>query len=206
MDMLRPQKSDVVYDIGCGDARFLVTAAVSTGCTCIGIEYDADLVRRAHLSVEQHHVVDLVSIRHEDATDADFTDATLIFLYLVPKGIQALLPRLIEARARGVKICTNIFSIPSWTPTRTGEFKGTKRPGRAGAAFNAQNRNVEEASFRRVANHHQQAKYTAPEGFPDVPRQYVKPSHSTERDFATYAANSYTSAIAITELLGKREI
>ncbi|ETV67705.1 hypothetical protein H257_16170 [Aphanomyces astaci] len=75
-----------------------------------------------------------------------------------------------------------------------------------GAAFNAQNRNVEEASFRRVANHHQQAKYTAPEGFPDVPRQYVKPSHSTERDFATYAANSYTSAIAITELLGKREI
>ncbi|KAF0757965.1 hypothetical protein AaE_004089 [Aphanomyces astaci] len=104
MDMLRPQKSDVVYDIGCGDARFLVTAAVSTGCTCIGIEYDADLVRRAHLSVEQHHVVDLVSIRHEDATDADFTDATLIFLYLVPKGIQALLPRSVQAHHEALRL------------------------------------------------------------------------------------------------------
>ncbi|CAK4085654.1 unnamed protein product [Aphanomyces euteiches] len=74
------------------------------------------------------------------------------------------------------------------------------------AAFNAQHRVVEEAIGRRAASHHQHPKYTCPEGAPNVPRQYVYPSHSTERDYATYPANSYTSAIAITELLGKREI
>ncbi|ETW02893.1 hypothetical protein, variant [Aphanomyces invadans] len=93
MEMIQPQKSDVLYDIGCGDARFLVAVALSTGCKCVGIEYDAELVRRASVSVEQHQLGDNVTIRHEDATQADFSDATLIFLYLVPKGIQALLPQ-----------------------------------------------------------------------------------------------------------------
>ncbi|KAF0700226.1 Aste57867_9235 [Aphanomyces stellatus] len=241
MDMLRPSKEDVVYDIGCGDARFLVAAAETFGCKCVGIEYDAELVRRAHALIEQRHMEAHVTVRHEDATEADFSDATLLFLYLVPKGIQRLLPRLEEARARGVKICTNIFSIPSWTPVRTGEFKGTKERHLSriesegtmetpfaqwinggmknrdrsakeeldmlqSAAFNAQNRVVEEREWRRTATHHRDPKYTESEGQVQVPRQYVVPSHSTERDYATYGANSYASAIAITELLGKREI
>ncbi|CAK4122192.1 unnamed protein product [Aphanomyces euteiches] len=126
MEMLNPSKDDILYDIGCGDARFLVNVAATIGCTCVGIEYDETLVGRARALIDQRGVTHLVSIRHEDATEADFSNATLLFLYLVPKGIQRLLPRLEEARARGIRICTNIFSIPPWTPTRTGEYKGTK--------------------------------------------------------------------------------
>ncbi|CAK4611202.1 hypothetical protein LEN26_008280 [Aphanomyces euteiches] len=137
MEMLNPSKDDILYDIGCGDARFLVNVAATIGCTCVGIEYDETLVGRARALIDQRGVTHLVSIRHEDATEADFSNATLLFLYLVPKGIQRLLPRYVfmipthcsgleEARAHGVRICTNIFSIPPWTPTRTGEYKGTK--------------------------------------------------------------------------------
>ncbi len=93
MDMLRPSADDVVYDIGCGDARLLVAIAELHGCTCVGIEHDAELVRRAQSLIHEKGVETKITIRHEDATKADFSDATLIFLYLVPKGIQFMLPR-----------------------------------------------------------------------------------------------------------------
>ena len=70
----------------------------------------------------------------------------------------------------------------------------------------AQFRLEDDAVAARRKGFHQNEKYTAPEGFPELPRQYVKPSHSKDQDFETYAANSYSSAIAITELLKKRGI
>ncbi|EQC33817.1 hypothetical protein SDRG_08500 [Saprolegnia diclina VS20] len=124
--LLAPTKDDVVYDIGCGDGRLLVAIASQCGSRCIGIECDASLVQRAHALIHAHGVSDRVTIRQEDATTSDFSDATLLFLYLVPKGIQAMLPMLEAAKASGVRICTNIFSIPSWQPTATGDYKGTK--------------------------------------------------------------------------------
>ncbi|KAF4318495.1 hypothetical protein BBO99_00007262 [Phytophthora kernoviae] len=56
----------------------------------------------------------------------------------------------------------------------------------------------------RKAGFHRHHQYTSPEGFPEVPRQYIMPSHSKEQNFATYAANSYSSAIAIQEEMKKR--
>ncbi|OQR96359.1 hypothetical protein ACHHYP_15997 [Achlya hypogyna] len=126
LDLLRPSETDVVFDIGCGDARLLVAVATQCRCRCIGIECDPGLAARARTLAADHGVADRVSIREEDATASDLSEATVLFLYLVPKGIQLLLPRLEEARARGVRICTNIFSIPTWTPKATGEYKGTK--------------------------------------------------------------------------------
>lgn len=83
-----------------------------------------------------------VDIRHEDATQVDWTDATKLYLYLVPKGIQFLLPkyikqrwyfiipftldRLEKARDRGVRIVTNVFSIPQWEAKQVLEHKSTK--------------------------------------------------------------------------------
>ncbi|OQR96004.1 hypothetical protein ACHHYP_17341 [Achlya hypogyna] len=74
------------------------------------------------------------------------------------------------------------------------------------ANSNAKSRVAEEEVWRRATTAHQAGKYTSPEGYPDVPRQYVMPSHSTERDYATYPANSLSAFIAITEILGEREI
>ncbi|KDO26750.1 hypothetical protein SPRG_20547 [Saprolegnia parasitica CBS 223.65] len=74
------------------------------------------------------------------------------------------------------------------------------------AHTSAKNRLQEEEVWRRSNTAHQAGKYTSPEGYPDVPRQYVKPSHSTERDYATYPANSLSAFIAITDILGEREL
>ncbi|EEY57243.1 uncharacterized protein PITG_11071 [Phytophthora infestans T30-4] len=52
---------------------------------------------------------------------------------------------------------------------------------------------------------HRHHQYTSPEGFPEVPRQYIVTTHSKDQNFATYAANSYSSAIAIQEEMKTRQ-
>ncbi|GAB9475970.1 hypothetical protein Gpo141_00013045 [Globisporangium polare] len=71
-------------------------------------------------------------------------------------------------------------------------------------AEGAQWRLEDDAQAHRPKGYHQHATYTSPEGFPEVPRRYTVPSHSQDQDYETYAANSYSSAIAIQELLKKR--
>jgi hypothetical protein len=71
-------------------------------------------------------------------------------------------------------------------------------------ADGAQWRLEDDAIAKRPKGFHQANTYTSPEGFTEVPRQYIVTSHSADRDFATYAANSYSSAIAIQELIKKR--
>lgn len=57
----------------------------------------------------------------------------------------------------------------------------------------------------KKAGFHHHHQYTSPEGFPEVPRQYIVTTHSKERNYATYAANSYASAIAVQEEMKTRQ-
>jgi len=93
IELLAPTPLDVVYDIGCGDGRLLTAMAQLCGCKCVGIEYDGELVTRAIKRIEDANVQHLVTIVHDDATAMDYNEATIIFLYLVPTGIQLLLPK-----------------------------------------------------------------------------------------------------------------
>uniref|UniRef100_M4BDS1 Methyltransferase domain-containing protein n=1 Tax=Hyaloperonospora arabidopsidis (strain Emoy2) TaxID=559515 RepID=M4BDS1_HYAAE len=153
LDLLALSPSDVLFDLGCGDARMLVHAAEQTGARGVGVEYNGDLVKRAQARIEvkwrESGVMDLVDIRHGDALEVDLTTATAMFLYLVPRGIQLLLPkydglvrsrdilvdfdaaavgmnRLEEARRLDVRFVTYMFSIPGWKPTDERTYKGTK--------------------------------------------------------------------------------
>ncbi|EEY57242.1 uncharacterized protein PITG_11070 [Phytophthora infestans T30-4] len=123
LDLLALSTDDVLFDLGCGDARILVHAAEKTGARCIGVEYDEDLVKRART---RHGMEMLVEIQHEDALAVDLTLATALFLYLVPQGIKMLLPKLEEARRLHVRIVTYVFSIPGWKPDDQRTYKGTK--------------------------------------------------------------------------------
>ncbi|KAG7376713.1 hypothetical protein PHYPSEUDO_012857 [Phytophthora pseudosyringae] len=151
LDLLALSSDDVLFDLGCGDARVLVHAAEKIGARCIGVEYNAELVTRAQARVEvatrgrscwqagqatdwifvvqlmqEHGVGALVDIRHGDALEVDLTPATALFLYLVPQGIKMLLPKLEEARRLHVRIVTYVFSIPDWKPDDQRIYKGTK--------------------------------------------------------------------------------
>ena len=103
--------NDVVYDIGCGDGRFLVECATQIGCRCVGIEIDEVRAAEAVSKVEAAGLSHLVSIIVGNALEADFSEATAMFLYLIPRGLRIMLPMLrahssTASRKKSLKVAT----------------------------------------------------------------------------------------------------
>eukprot|EP00550_Attheya_septentrionalis_P007323 CAMPEP_0198294024 /NCGR_PEP_ID=MMETSP1449-20131203/20129_1 /TAXON_ID=420275 /ORGANISM="Attheya septentrionalis, Strain CCMP2084" /LENGTH=165 /DNA_ID=CAMNT_0043993831 /DNA_START=118 /DNA_END=612 /DNA_ORIENTATION=- len=104
-------KEDVVYDVGCGDGRVLIHLASNTDCRhLIGIEIDADRAEEARRNVvtnemmTNHHkntstnssTTCCITIECKNALHVDYSDATVVFLYLVPRGLRLIKPLLLQ--------------------------------------------------------------------------------------------------------------
>jgi precorrin-6B methylase 2 len=124
--MLNIQKNDVVYDVGCGKGSFLIEAAkqVERCERFVGIEYDEALWKCCKENVEKCHLEDRVRVVKADATKYDFSDATAMFLYLVPNGLRAIYSDLEKRLLGGCKIVSYTFSIPNLKPVK--EISTTK--------------------------------------------------------------------------------
>ena len=88
------QSDDVVYDLGSGDGRIVITAAKKYGARAVGFEIDPRLVDESRNSVRRAGVQDLVEIRQQDILQADLSGATVVTLYLFPEANRLLRPRL----------------------------------------------------------------------------------------------------------------
>src|SRR3954466_38553 len=96
-DMLRlanVQKGDVLYDLGSGDGRIAITAARKYGIKATGIDIDPERIREANANAKKAGVTKLVDFRQDDLFKADFSDASIITLYLLPDLNVKLRPRL----------------------------------------------------------------------------------------------------------------
>ena len=111
-EMLQPSANDILYDLGCGDGRWLVAAAARYGCQCVGIEVDEERIDLARKLAKEHNVESKVSIRKGNLIDADIRDATMIVAYLFPEGV-AQLGQTICGRVReGIPLLLPGFAIP----------------------------------------------------------------------------------------------
>ena len=106
---------DLLVDLGCGDGRLLVEAVRLHGCRARGVELCPDLCERAQRAAAEAGVPAHVLLG--DAAEHDFSDATAVFVYLVPGGLRLLLPRLIEALNRGARIVSYGMHPPSSSST-----------------------------------------------------------------------------------------
>ena len=124
--MLNIQDDDVVYDVGCGKGAFLVEAAkqVKSCERFVGIEYDESLYESCKENVQKYHLEDRVHVVKADATKYDFSDATAMFLYLVPNGLRAIYSDLEKRLKDGCRIVSYTFSIPNLKPVK--EISTTK--------------------------------------------------------------------------------
>eukprot|EP01035_Chromulina_nebulosa_P025582 gene25582-33399_t len=118
--MLNIKESDIVFDLGCGDGRFLIEVCKyfsSVNIQCFGVEYDLDLCTRAREFITQHGMVDRIQIIHDNVVNVNFAaTATVLFIYLVPEGILRLKENIIAALNNGARVVTYVFSIPGLTP------------------------------------------------------------------------------------------
>lgn len=118
LEVARVTSADIVYDLGCGDGRIVVEAAKLFGARAVGIDYDAARCREARERAEREGVSHLVEIRHEDVLEADFSEATVVTLYLLPTSNAKLKPKL-QALRPGTRIVSHDYGIEGWEPLTT---------------------------------------------------------------------------------------
>lgn len=117
------KKGDVLYDLGSGDGRIPVTAAKLYGIRATGIDIDPERIAEAKANVAKQGVGKLVTIRQEDLFKADFRDASVVTLYLLPSLNEKLKPRLLAELKPGTRIVSNTFDMGDWKPDRTEEVE-----------------------------------------------------------------------------------
>ena len=108
---------DVVYDLGCGDGRIVVTAAL-LGARGIGIDIDPARVKDANANVARAGVGDRVKILNQDLFTTDFSDASVVALYLLPSLNLKLRPTLWKLKP-GTRIVSHDFDMGDWKPEQT---------------------------------------------------------------------------------------
>jgi SAM-dependent methyltransferase len=105
---------DVVYDLGSGDGRMVITAAREFGARGVGIEIDPRLVERARENARDAGVTDRVEFRQGDMYAADLTPATVVTLFLHPDPNIKLRPILREQLRPGARIVSYIWDMGDW--------------------------------------------------------------------------------------------
>ncbi len=118
------KKSDVLYDLGSGDGRIPVTAARKYGIRAIGIDIDPERIMEAKENARKNGVTGLVQFRQEDLFKADFHEASVVTLYLLPDLNVKLRPRLLAELKPGTRIVSHQFDMGTWKPEKKIELNG----------------------------------------------------------------------------------
>ena len=117
-------KGDVLYDLGSGDGRIAVTAAKRYGIRATGIDIDPQRIQEANENARKNGVTNLVQFRLEDLFKANFSEATVVTLYLLPDLNVKLRPRLLAELKPGTRIVSHQFDMGTWPPERKLELNG----------------------------------------------------------------------------------
>ncbi len=111
-------KDDVLYDLGSGDGRIPITAAQKFGTRGVGIDINPERIREANANAQKAGVTDLVEFRNQDLFETNFSEATVVTLYLLPDLNVKLRPELFRQLKPGTRIVSHDFDMGDWKPER----------------------------------------------------------------------------------------
>lgn len=105
-------REDVVYELGCGEGTFLITAVSEFGAKRgVGIEIDPVRAFIATLMIHIIRVNDRIEIKRKNFFDEDLSKATVVYVYLVPKALNRLLPKFKKELKKGTRIVSLRYEI-----------------------------------------------------------------------------------------------
>jgi precorrin-6B methylase 2 len=113
LDMAKVTPKDYVIDLGSGDGRTVITAA-KRGAKALGIEYNPDMVELSKRNAAKEGVSDRASFVKADLFESDFSEATVITMFLLPGINIQLRPKILDLRP-GTRIVSNSFTMGEWT-------------------------------------------------------------------------------------------
>ena len=123
VDLAGIKKGDVVYDLGSGDGRIVVTAA-KKGAKAVGFEIDGDLVKQSRDNIRKAGVQDQAEIRQQDILTVDLSAASVVTMYLLPDVNLQLRPNILSQLKPGSRVVSHAFDMGDWKPDRIERVEG----------------------------------------------------------------------------------
>ena len=112
------KNTDIVYDLGCGDGRIVIAAAKTYGARGVGIDIDPVRIREEKANAKKAAVENLVRFEENDLFQADFHEASVVTLFLLPAVNLKLRPKLLQNLKPGTRIVSNTFDMDDWKPEK----------------------------------------------------------------------------------------
>lgn len=122
LEMAELKPGEVIYDLGCGDGRILVTAAKKYGVKAYGFDIDPQRIKECLENIKTNKVEHLVTIRQADIFTLDLRPANVVTLYLLPELNVRLMPQLTRLRP-GSRILSHDFDMHGAKPAAVHEMK-----------------------------------------------------------------------------------
>lgn len=120
LEMAGVRKNDVLYDLGCGDGRIVITAAKAHGARGVGIDLNPERIAEANANARKAGVTRQVQFRVGNLFEADFAPATVVTLYLLPDINLKLKPQLWRQLKAGTRVVSHAFDMgEDWPPEDT---------------------------------------------------------------------------------------
>ena len=118
------KKTDVVYDLGCGDGRIVIAAAKNYGARGVGIDINPVRIAEAKENARKAGVEKLVRFEEKDLFQADIHEATVVTLFLLPTVNMKLRPKLLQDLKPGTRVVSNTFDMGDWKPDKEATVGG----------------------------------------------------------------------------------
>jgi hypothetical protein len=120
--MAKVGKNDVLYDLGSGDGRIVITAARKFGTRGVGYDLDPERVSEARENARRAGVTDRVRFEQQDIFTAKIDDATVVTMYLLPDVNMRLRPKLLSELKPGTRIVSHNYDLGDWQPLQRKEM------------------------------------------------------------------------------------
>jgi SAM-dependent methyltransferase len=113
--MAKTTSKDIVYDLGAGDGKIAIAAAKNFGARSVGVEYNPDMAKYAQCLVNAEGVAGRAKVIQGDIFETDFSEATVVTLYLLPELNLRLRPTLLKMKP-GTRVVSHSFLMDDWEP------------------------------------------------------------------------------------------
>ena len=125
LNMAQTKPEDYVIDLGAGDGKIAIAAAKKFGARSLGIEYNPDMAALAQRNAQAAGVVGRAQIVQGDIFVTDFTQATVLTMYLLPSLNMKLRPQILAMRP-GTRVVAHAFNMEDWEPDETSDVDGRR--------------------------------------------------------------------------------
>jgi len=121
LELANVQQNDIVYDLGSGDGRVLITAVQQFRARAVGVELVPEIAEKATEKIAKLGLQDRARVITGDIRDADLSDADVVTMYLLTDSNEILRPKLEKSLKPGTRVVSYSFRVPGWKPAEVEE-------------------------------------------------------------------------------------